>query len=176
MEKARIISEAISLIAQQASKESISIRSIIKSILSHPIKMLATFILAPWIMFTIIRKTKNTRRKYISIFGLTLGLVIAYLTSAAFGTFTLALIAFTYIGTLSAIGVLIGTTFSIVFSVALTLLVFNTICLAFLKICNSEILNHLDSLIDDEPNPTLENLHLEKNESLRITERNRGAE
>ena len=126
------------------SKESGNFRRVLKEIASHPIKMVATFLTAPFLLLRIAKNVEDPTRRKIAITGITVSLIFAYLAGTFLGTIAGAALIAANIGIFFGLAFLIGTSLSVFLSVAFSFLVLNFVSLLFLKMNKQEIIKHLD--------------------------------
>lgn len=141
-----ILGRGINAIAESATKEKSKFGAVFKKIAGHPIKVLASYIAAPVLVFKIAWKVENPIRRTIAIVGLLLSLVLSYLAATFLGTLAGAAFVASHIGVLAAIGFLVGTTLSVYLSVIFSILVFNSVSFIFLKISAQEVVDYLNEI------------------------------
>ena len=141
-----ILKKGITAISDEASQEGQRARSVLRSIAAYPIKLLATFIFGPVLIIRVAWKAENPVRRLIAVVGLAVAIACAYLAVGFLGTMTAAALTLATFGWFAAIGVLLGTTISVYFSVALSILAFNAVCFFFLKMSQQEIINYLKEI------------------------------
>lgn len=128
------------------TKEGKNIRSLLKSVLSHPLKLAATFIFAPILLIKVASKVENRGRRIIAYTGLSLSILLSYCAGTFLGTMAGAIFVTTNIGILAGFGFLIGTSFSIFLSVLFCFLILNSTSFLFLKISTQEVIDHLKEI------------------------------
>jgi len=143
---AELLGSGITAISENASKEKSKIGSVYKKIASHPIKVLASFVTAPFLVIRIAWKVNNPIRRAIAVIGLLLSLVCSYIAATFLGTLAGAAFVASNIGILAGIGFLVGTTLSIYLSVIFSIIVFNAVSYVFLKISSQEVVDYLNEI------------------------------
>lgn len=131
-----------------ASKESgngSSLSSTIKSVVRYPIKTIATFFTAPILILRLALTVKNPIRRLIAVIGLFSSIFLAYLAGTFLGSVVGAIFIASHFGLLIAAGFLIGSTLSVVLSVAFTLFVLNTTSWLFLHMSSVDVVEHLSN-------------------------------
>ena len=140
---------AISLIEKvvdSSSEEGKNFRSTVKVLLSHPIKLIASYFTAPFLLFRIALNVKSPVRRWIAIVGIFLSVVAAYVAGTFLGTLAGLALVTTKIGFLFGIGFLVGSFVSILFTVLFQLLVLNFISYLFLKLNTQEVIDYLNEI------------------------------
>lgn len=143
---AELLVSGIAAIKSQASSEGNKIGLIFKNIVSHPVKVIASFITAPILVFRIASLVENKIRRNLAIAGLLLSLVASYACATFIGTFFGALFVASHIGFLSGVGVLIGLSSSVYLSVIFSIISFNTVSFIFLKVSTQEVVDYLNEI------------------------------
>jgi len=132
----------------EINKESQKFTSVTKKILIYPIRLIATFIFAPFLLIkTVLDSDSSIGRKFIAIFGLALaGLATYFLTT--FVTISLAAIIKANLGWFSLISYGFGVFFTAWVSILIQIGIFNFISTLILKINQQEVLQYLNKLAD----------------------------
>lgn len=132
----------------ELNKESQKFTSITKKILTYPVRLIATFIFAPFLLIkTVLHSDSSIGRKFIAIFGLILaGLATYFLTT--FVTISLAAIIKANLGWFSLIGYGFGVFFTAWVSILIQIGIFNFISTLILKVSQQEVLQYLNELAD----------------------------
>ena len=138
-----ILEKSIGAISKDVSNGNSKIKSIAKAIWSYPIKIIVSFVAAPFLIFRIAKITKNPMRKWIAIIGLLLSLLASYAAATFLGSLVGAALIATNISVLAGIGFLFGTTLSIYLSVIFSIITFNTVSFFFLKASSEEVIAYL---------------------------------
>lgn len=120
-----------------------SLSSTIKSVARYPIKTIATFFTAPILILRLALTVKNPIRRLIAVVGLFISILLAYLAGTLLGSFVGAIFVFSHFGPFMALGFLVGSTLSVVLSVAFTLFVFNATSWLFLHMSSEDVVEHL---------------------------------
>jgi hypothetical protein len=141
-----IVESAMSAIAKDVAQEKSHIAQIFKKVASHPIKMVAAFFTAPFLMVRVALKVENPIRRIIAVSGLIVALLLAYLAGTFLGSLAGAAFVASKVGILMAVGFLIGSTLSVMFSVTFCIFVFNLVSLIFLKMSSQEVVDYLHEL------------------------------
>ena len=144
------IESVLDAILSDASQERSKLKRIFQSIASHPIKMLAAFFAAPFLIVRLAVTVRNPWRRTIAIVGLVLAVVLAYLAGTFLGTVAGALLVMSGVGVLVGLGFLVGTFLSVFLSLSFSLIVLNTVSLLFLKMSSKEVVDYLKSLSKDD--------------------------
>ena len=131
---------------ESASKEKGRTGKILNDLIRHPIKVVASFIFAPFLIIKIAMKVNNPIRRFLAILGLLVSFICSYIAGTAIGTFAGAVFVATHIGFLTAAGFILGTTISVIMSVLFSIVVFNSVSFLFLKMNNEEVINYLDEI------------------------------
>ena len=125
-----------------------SLGTVLSSILRQPIKTIAAFFFAPFLAFRIARFAKNPIRRIIAGVGLFIAMLAGWLAGTALGTATGALLIMSKFGFLWGFAFFVGTTTSVILSVAFSLLALNSTAWLFLHMSSEDVINHLRSLSD----------------------------
>lgn len=138
-----LLGRGIGAIATDKINEKSKIAEIFKKIASHPFKVLASFLVAPILVFKIAMVVKNPVRRAIALVGLLLALALSYLAATLLGSLIGAAFVATHISVLAGIGFLVGSTFSVYLSVIFSIIVFNSVSYIFLKMSSQEVVDYL---------------------------------
>lgn len=141
-----IVEQAIAAISEDAAREQSKLAQIFRKVASHPIKMIAAFFTAPFLMVRVALKVKNPIRRILSVSGLIVALLLAYLAGTFLGSLAGAAFVASQVGYLMAAGFLIGSTLSVLFSVTFCIFVFNLVSLVFLKMSTQEVVDYLQEI------------------------------
>lgn len=128
------------------SKEKSKFKTVAKSIINHPIKIIASFLMAPFLAVRMALVVKNPIRKIIAVTGLLISIILAYLSGTFLGTAAGALLVVTNVGILAGIGFLIGTSLSVFLSVCFSMVVLNSVSFLFLKLNTEEVIEYLNKI------------------------------
>lgn len=130
----------------QIDKEGKNQTTLLKKIAIYPLKLFATFILAPFILIkVIINSNANIMRKIIAILGLVLAAAATYyLTTAA--TILLGSVIFNQLGFFSFAGYIVGLIFTSWLNILIQVGIFNFISTVMLKINQQAVLKYLNEL------------------------------
>lgn len=145
-ETSEILERGIAAITDNTLKEKSKFVSVFKEIAGYPIKVLASFIFAPFLITKIALTVKNRIRRIIAVIGLVLSLIFSYLAATFLGTLAGAAFVASKIGFVVAIGFFVGTTLSVYLSVIFSILVFNAVSFVFLKLSSKEIIDYLNKI------------------------------
>ena len=126
--------------------ESRNLSGISTAIFRQPIKVIAAFFVAPFLLFRIIRRAENPRRRAMAKLGLAVGLVGAYLAGTFLGTTAAALLITVKVGLIMGLAFWVGTALSVFLTVLFQLLVFNLITYGFLHMSSEEVMQHLHDI------------------------------
>lgn len=145
-----ILETMLGAFLDDASKEHGRLKLIFKQVASHPIKMLAAFFSAPFLIVRLAITMRNPWRRFIAIFGLILGLVLAYLSGTFLGTFVGAWFVMSGVGVLVGLGFLFGSLLSVFLSLTFSVFVLNAVSFIFLKLSTQEVVDYLHRISSDE--------------------------
>lgn len=120
--------------------------SVLKSVAGHPFKLIAAFILAPFLAFRIAANAKNPVRRAIAGVGLFIAMLSGWLAGTLLGTAAGALLIAAKIGLLWGLAFIVGTTLSMVLSVAFSILIVNAASYIFLQLSSEDVIEHLRSI------------------------------
>ena len=141
-----ILAKGISALAADANNERNKIGVKFKKIASHPLKVMSSFLAAPFLVLKIAMTVKNPTRRVIAIIGLMLSCGLSYVAATFLGTLVGALFVASHIGILAGIGFILGTTLSVYLSVIFLIIVFNAVSFIFLKVSSQEVLDYLNEI------------------------------
>ncbi|MCZ0944329.1 MAG: hypothetical protein OXJ53_14845 [Gammaproteobacteria bacterium] len=140
---ADILGHAIGAIHKDMSAETSRLRAVFSTIARYPVKVFATFLVAPILLVKLACTVKNPLRRAFAIAGLLLALFASYCCGTFLGSLTGAALIWSQLGPLMAIGFLIGTALSVFLSVVFSILTLNAVSFVFLKMNTQEILDYL---------------------------------
>ena len=137
-----IVEEALTAAADEKGKLS----RIFKRVASHPVKMIAAFFAAPFLMLRIAWSVKNQVRRFLAIVGLIVAFLMSYVAGTFLGSIAGAALIASKVGYIMALGFLVGTTLSMILSVTFCVFVFNFVSFIFLKMNTQEVIDHLHDI------------------------------
>ena len=138
-----ILERGLSVISANAASEKSKITEILKKIAAYPVRVVASFLAAPFLVFKIAMVVENPVRRVIAIIGLLVALLLSYAAGTTIGTMVGFALAWGSFGFLTGVAYLIGTTLSVYMSVVFAILVFNAVSFVFLKVNTQEVLDYL---------------------------------
>ncbi|MYE87132.1 MAG: hypothetical protein F4X31_12940 [Gammaproteobacteria bacterium] len=140
---AEILGRAIGALHKDVSAETSRLRAVFSSIARYPLKVLATFLVAPFLLVKLACTVKSPIRRAFAVVGLFLALLASYTPFMLLGSLVGATLIWSQVGLLWAISFLIGTAFSVLLSVAFSILTLNAVSFVFLKMNTQEVLDYL---------------------------------
>lgn len=140
-----IFLEAFREISQSAVSEQGNLNKIFRKVASHPIKLIAAFFTAPFLILRIAWSVKNPVRRVIAATGLLLAIILAYLAGGFLGSFAGFIFVSLNIGWLAGLGFFFGTALSVFLSVCFSIAVLNTVSFLALKMSAEEVVAYLDA-------------------------------
>lgn len=140
------IGALLETVINEASQEKSKIKLLFQQIASHPIKLIMSFIAAPFLIARLALTIKNPIRRLISVVGLLLSVFCAYIAGTVLGTATGALFIMSNIGFFVGIGFFLGSFISLFLSVAFSILVLNSVSFIFLKMSSQEVVDYLEKI------------------------------
>lgn len=144
------LSKALDTSAKSVNSNKNPIITTAKSIYRHPVKLLATYIAAPYLVWCIARRASNPNRKYIAALGLFISVLLAWAAGTFLGTFTGAMLITSGFGAFWGISFFIGTSISAILSVAFSVAALNASSYLFLQLSSEDVIEHLRSIIENE--------------------------
>ena len=135
---------AAKLLTTTIQSESKNLSDIANKIIQYPIKVIAAFFTAPFLLYKIIKRVENPKRRFIAKVGLVVGIIGAYFAGTLLGTTVAALLIVTKVGLIMGFAFWVGTALSVFLTVLFQFLVFNFIAFIFLHMSSEEVLNYLD--------------------------------
>jgi len=138
-----ILERGMTAITDATFEERNKVSAVFRKLVGHPIKVVASFIAAPFLVVKIALKVKNPVRRGIAVIGLLTALAGSYAAATFLGSLAGAAIVASKIGILVALGFLVGTTLSVYLSVIFSIIVFNAIAFVFLKMSTQEVIDYL---------------------------------
>ena len=141
-----IVEQALSAVANDVSKEKSKLGHIFRKVASHPIKMVAAFFTAPFLMIRVAWKVENPIRRIIAIVGFIIAFLSAYVAGTFLGSIMGAVFVASKVGYIVAFGFLLGTTTSVMLSVTFCIFVFNSLSLVFLKMSSQDVVDYLQEI------------------------------
>lgn len=147
---ARVLSDIMEKGKNEIDKEGANYRSLFKKILTYPTKIVATFLLSPFLLIGVVFSSESTFfRKIIAFLGLVMASIMSYLL-AGFGIWLIGIIIKEYLGYLSLIGYIFSVFFTTWIGVLVQVAIFNFISTVTLKISQKQVLDYLRTLRDGE--------------------------
>lgn len=137
---------AAKLFRNTLENESTKLSDISRSIFQQPVKMIAAFFTAPFLLYKIIQRSDNPRRRTMAKIGLVVGIIGSYLAGTFLGTAAATLLIIAKIGFFTGLAFWIGTSLSVFFTVLFQLFTFNMITYAFLHMNPDEVMEYLHEI------------------------------
>lgn len=137
-----LLSSALTALSHR-SEGTGALRSAVGSVMRFPIKAIAVFIAAPYLVLKVAMLARNPWRRTIAVIGLFLSVGLAWLAGTSLGSVVGAIFIASQVSILIGIGFLLGTTLSVVLSVAFCLLVFNATSWLFLQMSAEDVVECL---------------------------------
>lgn len=138
-----LLDRSLVAINNSASTGSNKLWATLKTLLSHPLKVVAAFLIAPFLCISIALSTKSIFRKVFAVVGLLTALGLSYLTSIYLGKLVGAALVASNFGFALGLAFLFGTAISVTLSVLFSILVFNATSYLFLKMNTEEVIEYL---------------------------------
>jgi len=135
-------------IAKNRSNGQGALAGAMASIMRYPIKAVAAFLVAPFLVFRVAKFAKNPIRRVIATVGLFLSILLSWAAGTFLGTMAGALFVLSKLGPLIALGFVLGTILSVTLSVAFSMLVLNATSWLFLQLSSEDVIAHLKSISD----------------------------
>jgi len=143
---ANLFAAGIDAINKNQKNGQVALATTLSSIIRQPIKIIAAFVVAPFLAFRIARAAKNPIRRAIASVGLVLAVLLACAAGTFLGSMAGAVLVLSAFGPLMAIGFLLGTTLSLTLSVAFSILVLNATSWFFLHMSSEDVIAYLNSI------------------------------
>lgn len=143
---AGVLANAMAALASTNERNGSRIGDLILAIVRYPAKTVAVFLLAHLLVFRIAALAKNPIRRTISGVGLFLAVLLAMCAGTYLGTALGALFTASQFGITTAIGFLIGTSFSVTLSIVFSVIVLNATSWIFLHISNEDVIEYLRNI------------------------------
>ena len=140
---ASLFASALSSMAQSKAEGRSSLPSVVRSIVCAPLKAIGAFILAPLLVFRVVKLATDRRRKWVAALGLIIASLLAIGAGTLLGSLAGAFLVNTLFGPWVAIGFLVGTSFSVLFAVVFQVFILNATCFLFLGLSSEEVVEHL---------------------------------
>ena len=137
---------ALEAVLRQRKTGGSSVRAAATSVLRYPLKAVAAFFTAPFLAFRVARVAKNPVRRLIAGVGLFIAMLAGWFAGTALGTAAGALLIASHVGLLWGLAFFVGTSISVVMSVAFSFLVLNATAWLFLHISSEEVVEYLRSI------------------------------
>mgnify|MGYP001557102273 CR=1 FL=1 len=141
--KAGIEQQALTAIENDVASEKKKLKHIFQVVVSHPIKLIAAFMFAPFLMVRVAWVVQNPIRRKLAVIGLLLSFLGAFRDGTFLGSVAGAIFVGSNVGVIAGFGVLVGTTISVVLSVTFSIFVFNVVSFTFLKMNTQEVVDYL---------------------------------
>ena len=138
-----ILENSLVAINNSATTGSNKLWATLKTLLSHPFKLIAAFLLAPFLCISIALSTENIFRKIFAVVGLLTALGLSYITSIYLGKAVGAFLIASNFGFVLGFAFFFGTAISVILSVLFSIFVFNATSYLFLKMNTEEVIEYL---------------------------------
>lgn len=149
---------AIALLSKTVSASSNSIKehqnplTTIKAVHRYPLKILATFVMAPYLTWSVARRASDPARQRIAGIGLFISVLMSWLAHTLIGSLAGSLIVASHFGSFWGLSFLVGTKISLIIRVAFSLMVFNATAYLFFHLSSQEIVEHLREISEKNTN------------------------
>ncbi len=150
---ASLFASTLTAIAKSPDGSPGTLSKAVRSVIRHPIKVIASFFFAPFLAIKVACTAKNPIRRVIAIIGILLGTLLAWAAGTFLGTVVGAIFMYSNFGFLMGLGFLVGTALSFVLSVTFMILTFNASTWIFLHMSSDEVIAYLNSLSNDAKGP-----------------------
>lgn len=143
---AGLIASGMEAIKKSGEKGQNAFASVTASIMRYPIKVIAAFLVAPFLVVRIAWGAQNTSRRWVATVGLLVAVLLAYAAATLLGTLAGTAFMLSKFGLLMALGFLLGTSLSFVLSVAFSILVLNSTSWLFLHLSSEDVISYLKKI------------------------------
>lgn len=143
---ASLFATGMEAIKKSRDKGQGALASVTASIMRYPIKVIAAFLVAPFLVFRVARVARNPFRRSIAAVGLLVAVLFAYAAGTFLGTLAGAALVLSKFGLLIALGFLLGTSLSVTLSVAFSILVLNATSWLFLHLSSEDVISYLKTV------------------------------
>lgn len=140
---ASFFASALEAIPRGTAAGQSSVASAIRSVVRAPLKAIAAFLFAPFLVLRVASIATDSRRRWVAAVGMFLAAILALVAGTFLGTLTGTFLIANLFGWGAAFGFLVGTTFSVVLTVTFQVLVLNATCFLFLGLSSAEVVDHL---------------------------------
>lgn len=144
-----VIGSSLGAIIKDVANEKSNLAQIFQKVAAHPIKMVAAFFTAPFLIIRVAFKVKNPIRRVIAVTGLALSIFLAYGAGTYLGKTAGAFFIMFNVGFLTGLGFLFGSILSVFLSVSFSIFVLNSVSLLFLKMSTQEVVDYLNKISTD---------------------------
>jgi len=142
--------ESVTAVNAEAGQRRAQLTTVIGKVFRYPLKMAVLFVASPILLFLIAKSArKSLLQRVIAAFGLLLGIGIAVAVFLFMRTLSGALLMLIHFGVLGFLGFLLGTTLSIVITVAFCLWLLLLISWVFLHMSSEDIVDALKDAAAD---------------------------
>lgn len=148
---------AIALLTKAVSASSNSIKAnqnplttTIKAIYRYPLKLFATFLMAPYLAWCVARRASDPTRRRIAGIGLFISVLMGWFAGTLIGTLTGTLIVASHFGFFWGLSFLAGTTVSVILSVTFSAITLNATAYLFFHLSSEDIVEHLRQIAEPE--------------------------
>lgn len=143
---ASLFASGMEAISKSQSNGKGALAAAIFSIIRYPIKAIAAFVVAPFLVFRVARYAKNPIRRGVATVGLFMAVLSAWVAGTFLGTLAGGLFVLSKFGPFIAMGFLLGTTLSVILSVAFSMIVLNATSWFFLQLSSDDVIAHLKTI------------------------------
>lgn len=141
-----LFSSAMENIPKSAAAGRIPFLAVLGSVIRAPLKAIASFIFAPFLVLRLVATAKDNRRKLIAAFGLISACILSMMAGSFLGSLAGMYFIYNVFGAIPAIGYLVGTSLSVIFTVTFQILILNATCFLFLGLSSQEIVDYLKNV------------------------------
>ena len=142
---ASLFASALEAIPKGRAAGQSSVATAIRSVVRAPLKAIAAFLFAPFLVLRVASIATDSKRRWVAAVGLFVASILAFAAGTLLGTLTGTFLVAQLFGWGTAIGFLVGTTFSVVLTVTFQVLVLNATCFLFLGLSSEEVVEYLKS-------------------------------
>lgn len=146
MSNGGLVEQAVLAAAKHFLSEKSKLPQILRTVASHPIKVMGAFFTAPILMLHVAWKVENPVRRSIAIVGLIVAFTLVCLAGIFLGTTGGTLFIALQFGLFVAVGFLVGTALSYLLSVTFRIFVSTDVSLVFLKMSSQGVVEYLQEI------------------------------
>lgn len=147
---AALLTKAVSASSNSIKENKNPLTTTIKAVYRYPLKVFATFLMAPYLAWCVARRASDPARRRIAGIGLFVSILMGWFAGTFIGTMTGSLIVASHFGLFWGLSFLAGTTVSAILSVTFSAITLNATAYLFFNLSSEDVVEHLRQIAEPQ--------------------------